>query len=128
MKEIDKNDFYNLKFKGDLTERNEKNYISHFKTWIKIFFTGQEFDENLNWFCINQNYVLLPLMQQRNGRKSSTETLRKDINLLLHFLKIAEAGDEIINKYKVLNMALSMTHNIKESNNILDENEEKKIY
>jgi hypothetical protein len=37
MKEINKNDFYEMKYKGDMSERNEKNYISHFKTWINNF-------------------------------------------------------------------------------------------
>lgn len=116
-------DFFNLRYKGDQTERNEKNYISHFKTWINNFFIDQAKEENLKWFCINQNQVLLTLFKARNTRKNSLETFRKDINLLLHILKISEADDEIINRYKMLNMNLSLITKMQESNNEIDETE-----
>jgi hypothetical protein len=53
----------------------------------------------------------------RNEKNNALETLRKDINLLLHFLKIADAGEEIINKYKVFNLSLSKINDIKEGEN-----------
>jgi uncharacterized protein YnzC (UPF0291/DUF896 family) len=127
LKPINRKTFFNLGYKGETTNRNELNYISHYKTWVNQFFKDQEDIDNINWFCQNQNEVLLTLMTQRNARNNSLETFRKDLNLLLHFCKIAEAGDEIINKFKVLNMALSLIHNLKEGNNILDVNEEKKF-
>jgi hypothetical protein len=34
----------------------------------------------------------------RNERENALEAVRKDINLLLHFLEIAEAPEEIITK------------------------------
>lgn len=54
------------------------------------------------------------------------ETYRKDTNLLLHILKITEAGEAIINKYKYLNITLSLVHNTKGENEI-DEKEQKKF-
>jgi hypothetical protein len=108
------------------TDRNELNYISHFKTWLNNFFIDQQEIDNLNYFVLNQNEVLLTLMTQRNQRKNSLETFRKDINLLLHFCKIAETDVELINKFKVLNMALSLIHNLKEGENKLDDNEQTK--
>jgi hypothetical protein len=126
LKNISRKTFFNLGYKGDTTDRNELNYISHYKTWINQFFIEKQDIDNINWFCQNQNEVLLTLMTQRNARNNSLETLRKDLNLLLHFCKIAEADVEIINKFKVLNIALSLIHNLKEGENKLDENEEKK--
>jgi uncharacterized protein YecA (UPF0149 family) len=76
---------------------------------------------------MNQNEVFLTLLKQRNARGNALETVRKDINLLLHFLKIAEAGDEIINKYEVLNMTLSLIHNLKKEDKKLDEKAEPKF-
>ena len=124
LKKININDFLNLKYKGEgNTDRTEKNNISHFKTWLNNFFIDQREIDNLNWFALNQNQVLLTLLTQRNSRLNSLETIRKDINLLMHFLKLAEAGDEMINKYKVLNMSLSLIHNLKEGENKLDDKE-----
>jgi len=127
LKNINRKTFFNLGYKGDTTDRNELNYISHYKTWVNQFFKDQEDIDNLNYFVLNQNEVLLTLMTRRNERANSLETLRKDINLLLHFCKIAETDVEMINKLKVLNMALSLIHNLKEGNNILDSNEEQKF-
>ena len=128
LKTINIKDFFDLKYKSDgNTDRTEKNNISHFKTWVNQFFKDQEDLNNLAYFALNQNQVLLTLLTQRNARGNSLETLRKDINLLMHFLKLAEAGDEMINKYKVLNMSLSLIHNLKEGKNELDDNEEKKF-
>jgi hypothetical protein len=56
-------------------------------------------------------------MMARNEKNNALEILRKEINLLLHFLKIAEAEEEIINKYKVLNLTLSKINDIKEGEN-----------
>ena len=67
-------------------------------------------------------------MMARNEKNNALETLRKDINLLLHFLKIAEAGEEIINKYKVLNLALSKINDIKEGENKLNDDREDKAF
>ncbi len=93
MKDINKDDFFNLKYKTEgNTDRTETNNASHFKTWINIFFPEQLKLNNLNWSCTNQNEILLKLMTARNEKNNALETLRKDINLLLHFLKIAEAG------------------------------------
>ena len=128
LKTINIKDFFDLKYKSDgNTDRTEKNNISHFKTWVNQFFKDQADIDNLAYFALNQNQVLLTLLTQRNARSNSLETLRKDINLLMHFLKLAEAGDEMINKYKVLNMSLSLIHNLKEGKNELDDNEEKKF-
>ena len=128
LKHISRKDFFNLKYKIDgNTERTEKNNVSHYKTWINNFFIEKQDIDNINWFCQNQNEVLLTLLTQRNARGNALETVRKDINLLLHFLKIAEAGEEIINKYKVLNMSLSLIHNLKEGKNELDDKEEQKF-
>jgi hypothetical protein len=49
------------------------------------------------------------------------------MNLLLHFLEIAKGPKEIITKYKLLNKILSLIHVQKESENKLDEGEQKKI-
>jgi hypothetical protein len=49
---------------------------------------------------LNQNKVLLSLLNGRNKRKNALETVRKDINLLLHFLEIAQAPKEIITECK----------------------------
>ena len=52
--------------------------------------------------------------------------MRKDLNLLLHFSEIAAAPKEIITKYKLLNKNLPLIHEQKESENKLDEGEQKK--
>ena len=125
LKPINIKSFLNLEYKIDgNTERTEKNNVAHFKTWVNNFFIDQQEIDNLNWFALNQNQVLLTLLTQRNSRKNALETIRKDINLLIHFLKISEAGDEMINKFKVLNMALSLIHNLKEGENKLDDKEQ----
>jgi hypothetical protein len=62
--------------------------------------------KKLNWFVLNQNKVLLTLLNGRNERKNELETVRKDINLLLHFIEIAQAPEEIITKHKILNKNL----------------------
>lgn len=49
------------------------------------------------------------------------------IYLLLHILEITEAGEEIMNKYKVLNINLSLVTKMQESNNELDETEQNKF-
>ena len=56
-----------------------------------IFFPDQVGTKNLNWFVFNQNKVLLTLLNGRNERNNKSETLRKDINLMLHLLEIAAA-------------------------------------
>jgi hypothetical protein len=127
LKNISRKTFFNLGYKPDGNiERTELNNISHFKTWLNNFFIDQQDIDNLNYFVLNQNEVLLTLMTRRNERANSLETLRKDINLLLHFCKIAETDVEMINKLKVLNMSLSLIHNLKEGNNLLDDNEQTK--
>ena len=129
MKDINKDDFFKLKYKTEgNTDRTELNNVSHFKTWINNIFPEQVKFNNLNWFCTNQNEILLKLMIARNEKNNALETLRKDINLLLHFLKIAEAGEEIINKYKVLNLALSKINDIKEGENKLNDDREDKAF
>ena len=105
MKDINKDDFFKFKYKTEgNTDRTELNNVSHFKTCINNICSKQVKFNNLNWFCTNQNEILLKLMMARNEKNNALEKLRKDINLLLHFLKIADAGEEIINKYKVLNL------------------------
>ncbi len=92
-----------------------------------IFFPDQVGTKNLNWFVFNQNKVLLTLLNGRNERNNKSETLRKDINLMLHLLEIAAAPKEIITKYKLINKNLSLIHEQKESENKLDEEEQKKF-
>jgi hypothetical protein len=67
-------------------------------------------------------------MMARNEKNNALETLRKDINLLLHFLNIADAGEEIINKYKVLNLSLSKINDIKEGENKISDDREEKAF
>jgi hypothetical protein len=45
----------------------------------------------------------------------------------LHFLEIAAAPKEIITKYKLINKNLLLIHEQKESENKLDEGEQKKL-
>jgi hypothetical protein len=91
----------NPKYNGNVdNDRNEANYKSHFKTWLNLFFPDQVGTKNLDWFIFNQNKVLFTLLNGRNERNNKLETVRKDINLLLHFLEIAAAPKEIITKYK----------------------------
>jgi hypothetical protein len=92
-----------------------------------IFFPDQVGTKNLNWFVFNQNKVLLTLLNGRNERNNKSETLRKDINLMLHLLEIAAAPKEIITKYKLINKNLSLIHEQKESENKLDDEEQKKF-
>jgi hypothetical protein len=115
---INKKDFFNYKFKGENTDRTELNYINVYKAWINNIFQEHSTDNNLDWFIYNQNEVLSKLLEYRNNNNLSLETIRKDINLLLKLLKIA-VGErvEIVNKYKVLQMALSKMHENKEQNN-----------
>ncbi len=65
LKNISRKSFFNLGYKGDgNTERTELNNVSHFKTWVNQFFKDQEDIDNLNWFVLNQNEVLLTLLSQ----------------------------------------------------------------
>jgi hypothetical protein len=122
IKSIIKKDFFNYKYKGENTDRTELNYINVYKAWINNIFQEHSTDINLDWFIYNQNEVLLKLLEYRNINNLKLETIRKDINLLLKLLKIA-VGErvEIVNKYKVLQMALSKMHENKEQNNELNE-------
>ena len=62
-----------------------------------------------------RNEVLLKLLQYRNNNNLSLETIRKDVNLLMKLLKIAFGESvEIVNKYKIIQMALSKMHEHKE--------------
>ena len=122
---ISKKDFYNYKYKGNNVERTELNYINVFKAWINLIFPEHASDKSLDWFILNQNEVLYRLLKYRNDNNLKIETIRKDINLLMKLLKLA-VGErvEIVNKYKVLQMALSKMHEHKEQNNELNEDEE----
>jgi len=124
---INKNDFYKFKYKDEEnTDITEKNYIDGVKKWIKYIFVDHSKDLNLDWIIINHNKVFLEILKFNNVKNNTLETLRKDVNTLMHLLKIS-LGErvEVVNKYKVLNMALSKMHEIKERENILDEREEK---
>jgi hypothetical protein len=124
---INKNDFYKLIYKDESnTDRTEKNYIDGVKKWVKYIFVDHDKDLNFDWFIINQNKVFYEILKFNHENNNKLETLRKDINTLMHLLKIS-LGErvEVVNKYKVLNMALSKMHDMKERDNILDEREEK---
>jgi hypothetical protein len=58
---------------------------------IYLIFSDQVGTKNLNWFVLHQNQVLLTLLNGKNECKIALETLKKDINLLLHLLEIANA-------------------------------------
>ena len=121
---IIKKDFYGYKYKGDNKDRTELNYINVYKAWINNIFPEHANDLNLDFFIYNQNEVLYKLFEYRNNNNLSLETIRKDINLLMKLLKIAvDERSEIVNKYKVLQMALSKMHEQKEQNNELNEDE-----
>ena len=122
---ITKKDFYNYKYKGTNTERTELNYINVYKAWVNNIFPEHTSDNNLDWFILNQNEVLYRLLKYRNENNLTLETIRKDINLLMKLLKIA-VGErvEIVNKYKIIQMALSKMHEQKEQQNELNEDEE----
>ena len=124
IKSITKKDFFNYKFKGTNTDRTELNYINVFKSWVNNIFPEHASDLNLDYFIYNQNEVLYKLLLYRNNNNLKLETIRKDINLLLKLLKIS-VGErvEIVDKYKVLQMALSKMHEAKEQNNELNETE-----
>ena len=123
---ISKKDFYNYKYKGDNTERTELNYINVYKAWINNIFPEHASDINFDWFILNQNEVFLKLLEYRNNNNLSLETIRKDINLLMKLLKIT-VGErvEIVNKYKIIQMALSKMHENKEQENVLNDDESK---
>jgi len=101
-------DFYDYKFQDGKTTRNELNYINTFKSWINNIFTDHKKDLNFNYFVLNQNEILYKLIEYRNIKNNSLESLRKDLNLLLKILKLV-VGEraEIVNKYKVININLS---------------------
>ena len=122
---ITKKDFFNYKYKGENTERTELNYINVYKSWVNNIFPEHASDLNLDYFIYNQNEVLYKLLEYRNNNNLKLETVRKDINLLLKLLKIS-VGErvEIVDKFKVLQMALSKMHENKEQNNELNEVEE----
>ena len=120
IKTITIKDFYNYKFNEGKTQRNELNYINTFKSWINNIFTNHNKDLNFNWFVLNQNEVLFDLFEYRNKNNNSIETLRKDINLLMKILKLAiSERDEIINKYKIINITLSKIYEFGQKTNKL---------
>ena len=126
--EITLKDFYGYKFQEGKTTRNELNYINIFKSWVNNIFIEHNQDQNLNYFILKQNEVLLKLFEYRNKLNHSLETLRKDLNLLLKFLKIA-VGEraEIVNKYKVINITLSKIYEYNQKSNKLTKIEETKF-
>ena len=69
----------------------------------------------MDWFIYNQNEELYRWLKYRNDDNLELETVRKDLNLFLKLLKIA-VGEfvEIVDKYKVLQMALSKIQEQKE--------------
>ena len=81
-------DFYDYKFQDGKTTRNELNYINTFKSWINNIFTDHKKDLNFNYFVLNQNEILFKLIEYRNIKNNSLESLRKDLNLLLKNIKI----------------------------------------
>ena len=120
IKTITIKDFYNYKFNEGKTQRNELNYINTFKSWINNIFSNHNKDLNFNWFVLNQNEVLFDLFEYRNKNNNSIETLRKDINLLMKILKLAiSERDEIINKYKIINITLSKIYEFGQKTNKL---------
>ena len=119
-----KDDFYNFDYQGDNTKRTETTYINVYKSWINNIFINQKNSNTMEWFIINQSEVLLKLLEYRNKNNQSLETLRKDINLLLKFLKIATGErSEIVKKYKCLQASLSKMSETSEKQNILNEQE-----
>jgi hypothetical protein len=59
IKTIKTDDFFNFKYNENVeNDRNETNYIAHYKTWLNLFFPDQVGTKNLNWFVFNQNKVL----------------------------------------------------------------------
>ena len=123
---INKEDFLNYAYIRENTKRTELNYINVYKTWINKIFIDHIDDDNLDWFILNQNEVLYKLLEYRNNIENTLETLRKDMNTLLKLLKISVGErSEIVNKYKILQMALSKMNDNKERENILNENEVK---
>ena len=121
---IIKKDFYDYKYKGDNTDRTETNYINVYKAWVNNIFPSESKSTTLDWVVLNQNEILFKLLEYRNNNNLSLETIRKDINLLMKILKIAVGErSEIVNKYKVLQMALSKIHEHKEQENKINKNE-----
>ena len=113
-------DFYNYKFQDGKTTRNELNYINTFKSWINNIFTDHKTDINFNYFVLNQNEILFKLIEYRNIKNNSLESLRKDLNLLLKILKLV-VGEraEIVNKYKLININLSKIYEYSQKTNTL---------
>ncbi len=105
-------------------QRTETTYINVYKSWINNIFIGEKDNKNLDWVTLNQSEVLLKLLEYRNQNNQSLETLRKDINLILKFLKISTGErSEIVKKYKCLQAALSKMNETTEKENILNEQE-----
>ena len=105
-------------------QRTETTYINVYKSWINNIFIGEKDNKNLDWVTLNQSEVLLKLLEYRNQNNQSLETLRKDINLILKFLKISTGErSEIVKKYKCLQAALSKMNETTEKQNILNERE-----
>ena len=69
---------------------------------------------------MNQNEALFKLIEYRNLKNNSLESLRKDFNLLLKILKLV-VGEraEIVNKYKVININLSKIYEYSQKTNTL---------
>ena len=128
-KTINKDKFLNYVYKEkDNTDRTEKNYVSTYNTWINNIFQDESNNKNLFWFVLNQNNVLLELLKYRSTKNSSIETLRADLKLLLKFMKIADGErSEMVNKYKLLNIALTKIHEMLERENKLTPLEETKF-
>ena len=129
LKTINKDKFLNYVYKEkDNTDRTEKNYVSTYNTWINNIFQDESNNKNLFWFVLNQNNVLLELLKYRSTKNSSIETLRADLKLLLKFMKIADGErSEMVNKYKLLNIALTKIHEMLERENKLTPLEETKF-
>lgn len=78
-------------------------------------------------FVLSQNEVLLTILNVRNERTNSLETLCKDIGLILRIPTITEAPKEDLTKYKIVSKELSLLNELKESDIKIDEKEQSKF-
>ena len=71
LKEINKTKFLNYEYKEpENTIRTEKNYVSTYNTWLNNIFQDEPIINNLTWFVLNQNKILLKLLQYRSNKKA----------------------------------------------------------
>jgi hypothetical protein len=88
MKTLSVEDFSIINILRKETLKQQKKIILLFiKAWIRKKIPERKDETTLDWVLVNQNEILLKLMESRSDKNRSLETFRRDVSVILKFLK-----------------------------------------